>query len=221
MVNRRIPREIKEAAIRLYEANILPLAVILDYLRLSRATFFRTYAIWQATGDVVRPMNGRRGRPRILHFSDIDYLKRLIQHQPNWFLDELLYLLESNRFISVHFTTIHRELVRAGVSSKKIRKIAAERNEPLRADFIGRMAQYAPEQLGFLDEVSKDERTSFRKQGRSRKGTRAIQKGVFVRGRRFSAEGLLSLDGMISCTVVEGSMTRAKFLEYLEHSVVC
>ena len=42
MVNRRIPREIKEAAIRLYEANVLPLAAILDYLRLSRATFFRT-----------------------------------------------------------------------------------------------------------------------------------------------------------------------------------
>ena len=60
MVNRRIPREIKEAAIRLYEANVLPLAAILDYLRLSRATFFRAYAIWQATGDVVRPMNAHK-----------------------------------------------------------------------------------------------------------------------------------------------------------------
>jgi hypothetical protein len=99
--------------------------------------------------EMFRPMNGRRGRPRILHFSDVDYLKTLIQHRPDWFLDELLYLSESNCFISAHFTTIHRELIRAGVSSKKIKKIAAERNEPLRADFIGRMAQYTPEQLGF------------------------------------------------------------------------
>ena len=30
-------------------------------------------------GDVVQPINGHRGRPRILHFSDVDYLKRLIQ----------------------------------------------------------------------------------------------------------------------------------------------
>ena len=89
-----------------------------------------------------------------------------------------------------------------------------------RADFVRRMAQYTPEQLGFLDKVSKDERTSFRTRGRSFKGTRAVQKGVFVRGWRFSAKGLLSLDGMISCTVVEGSMTRARFLEYLEQSVV-
>lgn len=83
------------------------------------------------------------------------------------------------------------------------------------------MAQYAPEQLGFLDEVSKDERTSFRAKGQSQKGTRAVQKGVFVRGQRFSATGLLTLDGMISNTVVEGSMTRELFLEYLEFTVVC
>ena len=120
MVNRRIPREVKEAAILLYEGNVLPLAVILDYLPLSRATFFRVYAIWRATGDVVHPMNGLRGRPSIFHFSDIDYLKLLIEHRPNWFLDELLYLLETNRFISEHFTTIQRELIRAGTSLKKI-----------------------------------------------------------------------------------------------------
>jgi hypothetical protein len=150
-----------------------------------------------------------------------EYLKRLIRHRPDWFLDELKYLLQTNRFISAHFTTVHRELVRAGISDKKVKKVASERNENLRADFIARMAQYSPEQLGFLDEVSKDERTAFRARGRSRKGTRAVRKGVFVRGRRFSAEGLLSMDGIIASTVVEGSMTRALFLEFLEFTVVC
>jgi hypothetical protein len=95
-----------------------------------------------------------KGRPRLLHYSDVDYLKRLIRHHPDWFLDELQYLLQTNRFITAHFTTIHRELVRAGISSKKIKKTASERNENLRADYIGRMAQYSPEQLGFLDEIS-------------------------------------------------------------------
>jgi hypothetical protein len=111
---------------------------------------------------------------------DIDYLKRLIKHWPDWFLDELQYMLQTNRFIAAHFTTIHQEFVRAGISSKKIKKVASERNEQLQADFIGQMAQYSPEQLGFLDEVSKDEQTSFRAHGCSHKGTRAIQKDVFV-----------------------------------------
>jgi len=45
-------------------------------------------------------------------------------------------------------------------------------------------------------------------------------KGVFVRGRCFSAEGLLSIDGMVASTVVEGSMMRDLFIEYLEFTVV-
>ena len=82
------------------------------------------------------------------------------------------------------------------------------------------MAHYSPEQLGFLDEVSKDERTSARSQGQSRKGTCTVKKGVFIYGQCFSAEGLLTIDGMISNTVVEGSMTCDQFLHYLEFTVV-
>ena len=60
----------------------------------------------------------------------------------------------------------------------------------------------------------------FELMGALSKAHEQFRRVFFVRGRRFSAKGLLSLDGMISCTVVEGSMTRARFLEYLEQSVV-
>ena len=220
MPYRKISQDVKLAAIRLYEGNFLELEDILDCLRLSRRTFYHILHLWRTTGDVIQRTHGIRGRRHILHFDDIDYLKRIIQHRPDWFLDELQDLLQTNRFISVHYTTIHRELEWAGVSTKKLKKIALERNENLQADFIRHMGQYEAEQLGFLDEMSKDERTSARRYGRAHKGSRAIKKGVFVRGRRFSAEGLLTVDGMVLNTVVEGSMTRAHFLEYLEHSVV-
>jgi len=82
------------------------------------------------------------------------------------------------------------------------------------------MGQYSPEELGFLDEFSKDERTLHRRRGRSKKGNRASVKGAFVRGRRVSGEGLLTLDGIVASTVVEGSMTQDKFVHFLEHSVV-
>lgn len=221
MAYRKISRDVKIAAIRLYQRHLLSLNVILECLGISKRTFRRITQLWQLTGDVVRHTFGIRGRPRIFHYSDIEYLKRIIGHNPSKFLDELAALLHTNRLISASFSTVLRELCRAGISYKKIKKIASERNETLRSDFIRRMAQYQPEQLGFLDEMSKDERTTFRSHGWSAKGTRAVQKGVFVRGRRFSAEGLLTIDGMISNTVVEGSMTKARFLEYLEHSVVC
>jgi hypothetical protein len=51
-------------------------------------------------------------------------------------------------------------LERVGVSLQKLRQIAKERNEERRMDFLIRTSQYSPEQLGFLDETSKDERTT-------------------------------------------------------------
>ncbi|KAF8225221.1 hypothetical protein L208DRAFT_1408832 [Tricholoma matsutake] len=201
MPYQKMSRNVKLAAIRLHERALLPLEDILDCLRISHHTFYHILLH--------------------LHFDNIEYLKRLISHHPDWFLDELQYLLATNCFISAHYTTIHQEVERVHVSTKKLKKIVLEQNENVQADFIWCMAQYQPEQLGFLDEVSKDEWTSARCCGRSMKGFHAVKKGVFVHGRRFSAEGLLTVDRMVSNTVVEGLMMRAQFLEYLEHSVVC
>ena len=217
---RKIAPDVKIAAMNLYERNLLSLDQILDCVGFSESTFWRTLKLWRETGDVINHPIGVPGRPRALHFDDVNYLIRLVNHRPTWFLDELLDLLNTNRFIATHFTTIHRELVRAGISLKKLRKIAKERDEDKRAEFVQWMSQYSPEEIGFIDETSKDERTTFRRNGRARKGTRAQRRGVFVRGRRLSAIGLLTLDGMEASNVIEGSFTAEKFIYFLEHDVV-
>jgi len=204
----------------LYEDDVLSKPAILDYLSISSWTFDRILALWNATREVVRETNGVWGHPCVLHFLDIKYLKCLIRHYPDWFLDELQYLLQMNHFISAHFTTVHQELIWAGISAKKIKKAASEHNEDLQGNYIGQMGQYSPEQLGFLDEVLKDECTSSQARGWSHKGTWAVMKGVFIHGWHFSAKGLLWIDGMVASMVVEGSMTRELFIKYLEFTVV-
>jgi len=222
MPYRKISRDVKLAAMKLYDGGFLPLDDILDCVGFSERTFDRIHALWVATGDVVKHRFGppTQGRPRILHVDDVDYLVRLIQQRPDWFLDELLNLLETNRFIASHYVTIHWTLVRAGVSLKKLKKIASERDEEKRNAFIDRMAVYEPEELGFLDETSKNEKTAARTRGRARKGCRAVMKQRFVRGHRLSRTGLLTIDGMVVSKVVEGSMTRDLYLDFLEHEVV-
>jgi hypothetical protein len=106
------------------------------------------------------------------------------------------------------------------MSHKKLTHIAKERNEEAWANFIARMAQYSPEEIGFLDENSKDDRTPERRCGRSKVGTQAEMQQPFVRGRRTSTEALLTLDGIVAGTVMEGSMMKVGFLEYLEFNVV-
>ncbi|KAJ7304767.1 hypothetical protein DFH08DRAFT_918686 [Mycena albidolilacea] len=181
MGNRSISRDVKIAAINLYEQGHLSLQQILACVGFSESTFYRVLRLWRTTGDVIRPRK-RPGRHRILHHDDLQYLLRLV------------HLEKHNRFISVHFTTIHRELERAGMSYTILKEIAMERNEPCRMDFVREAAQYPAHYLGFLDETSKNDKTP---------------------GRR-----LLTCDGMLASTVVEGSMHREQYLEFLEHQVV-
>ena len=61
----KISRDIKLAAIRLYEQELLPLNDILDCLGFHERTFYRILALWRETGDVVKHNFGAPGRPRI------------------------------------------------------------------------------------------------------------------------------------------------------------
>jgi transposase len=154
-----ISRDVKIAAIKLYERSLLDLDDILDCCGFSCSTWFRILKLWNTTGDVISYNKSLPGRLRLLDYNDVQYLTELINQNPDYFLDELLHLLQTNRFISVHYPTIHKQLSRAGVSRKRLQHIALECNEERHALFVERMAQYEPEELGFINEVSKDERT--------------------------------------------------------------
>jgi hypothetical protein len=67
--------------------------------------------------------------------------------------------------------------------------------------------------------LQKMKKTAARSHGRSNKGKRAVMKQRFVRGQRLSATGLLTVNGIAVTKVVEGSMTREMYLDFLEHEV--
>ena len=141
MVFRFNSPNIKHATIRIYENGLMDLPDILDCLDMSESTFFHAWQLYQKTGNIKRPKSTTHGRPQKLHFNDLMYMIALINHCPDWFLDELLGLLDTNRFISVHFTMIYHELKCSRVSLKKLRQIAKERDENLCADFVRTMGQ--------------------------------------------------------------------------------
>lgn len=77
-----------------------------------------------------------------------------------------------------------------------------------------------PEMLMFTDESAKDERTSARRTGWSAIGNRCVSRRVFVRGKRFSILPLLTLDGIITYDVIEGSVTADSFIKFIRDMVV-
>nr|GAT45666.1 predicted protein [Mycena chlorophos] len=219
MPYRVISRDVKMAAIRLFERGCLDLQTILDCVGFSESTFYRILKLWRATGDVVTGKQ-RSGRRRILQHEDIVYLLELVRLNPVFFLEQLGSSLRDNQLVEVHYTTIHRELIRAGISVKQVESVAQERNADLRNDYIREISQYTPEQLGFIDETSKNDKTPNRKRGRGPVGQRVVVDQQWVRGVRLTATGLLTIDGMLTSTVVEGSMHRDQFVAFLEGHVL-
>lgn len=87
---------------------------------------------------------------------------------------------------------------------------------------MNRIAAEAPDvnMLMFVDEAAKDERTSVRRHGRSRKGVRCIARKCFVRGSRYSIVPVITLDGIIAYDIIEGPVDGARFVQFLKDHVV-
>ncbi|KAG2055022.1 hypothetical protein BDR06DRAFT_1046708 [Suillus hirtellus] len=94
MGNRKISPDLKLAAVRLHERGILTAREILECVGFSRRTFLQICKLYRETGDIVKPRSEYIGRPRALNIEDVAYLTELVQHRPDWFLDELAGLVQ-------------------------------------------------------------------------------------------------------------------------------
>jgi hypothetical protein len=91
----------------------------------------------------------------------------------------------------------------------------------LRSAFISIIgSQYRPDQLIFVDESAKDERTLNRIYGYSNRGCRIQQNTIFLRGKRYTILPALSLDGYIAVDIMEGSCNKEKFKDFILSKVV-
>jgi hypothetical protein len=83
----QIEHGIKEATVKIHEHGLLSLADIHDVLRIS--------CLSTASGDslvtlaVLSSQSVCYRHPHLLIFEDVGYLLRLVDHCPDWFLDEL------------------------------------------------------------------------------------------------------------------------------------
>jgi hypothetical protein len=82
---RFISRQVKIAAIKLFERNLLPLEVILDVCDFSERTWYHISRLWHKTGDVVNPKPTLHGRTHLLDVDDLQYLLRLVRQNPDYF----------------------------------------------------------------------------------------------------------------------------------------
>ncbi|CAD6939336.1 unnamed protein product [Tilletia controversa] len=83
--------------------------------------------------------------------------------------------------------------------------------------FSLRISQSTSEQLVFGDETRINARNALRTTGWAPRGERADIQSDFGRGGRCSLLPALSIDGLIAPMIVEGSITKERFLLWLEY----
>ena len=96
-----------------------------------------------------------------------------------------------------------------------------ERNEIIRAHYLATIGEhYTRNQLIFLDESAKDERSLTRLYGYSPRNIRAQKKVAFIRGKHYTILPALTLEGFVAVDIFEGSCDRKKFVDFVLDQVV-
>ena len=195
---------------------------ICDILGIRKSLVYQTLHYHTIHGLCYNLNTRKRGRHRKLISADINFIKSLISEHPTIYLDEIQEQLLTRRGAQISISTLMRTLCRLHLSNKDISGRALERNIEQRAIFMNRMADLVedPNMLMFGDEAAKNERTSARRWGWSLRGARCVQQKCFVRGQRYLILPILTLDGIITYNIIEGSVTSDQFLQFLRELVV-
>ena len=83
------------------------------------------------------------------------------------------------------------------------------------------MEKFSREQLVFIDESAKDEKTSCRKFGYALSGMRAEKNCIYVCGKRYTIEAALGINGIIAHRIQEGTMSSSDFYDFVTQDLVC
>jgi transposase len=205
----------------------------------SERTVRRVRLNWRRYGDVAPPRRGPTGCPRLFDRQAVDHLLGVLEALPDSFLDELqpalaAFMRRDGRVDQASLMTVSRMLSREGITTKALSgaqpvgapplcglKSEGERELMARYCRLKRMryqlaiANYQPEQFVFVDETRKDDRTTYRRRGRARRGHRAESRVQFVRGVGYSVLPALTIDGFLSAKVLESAFTKETFERFI------
>jgi transposase len=163
----------------------------------------------------------RTGRKRILERDDVQFIDGLVSLQPGLYLDEIRDKLLEVREVDISLATISCTLSRISFTKKSISKEALERNEHLRAVWQGVMGKFEPHQLVFIDESGVDDQTNVRRNGWAMMGQACVRRTSFLRGTKYSVLPALSINGILTLDIFEGSVNRERFIGFLDRNLVC
>jgi len=163
-------------------------------------------------GSVSKPRI-RNGPPPLLDDVVRPILLDYLLSKPATTLFEIAIFLFDEFKITPALSTISKAIRDAGWSRKVLLKIACQRSQDHRNQFISRMCQYQEHQLVFVDESGADRSSAARKYGWSPIGKQARVKELLARDQRYNFLPGYTSSGLMPCTRIYQGTTDAEFFE--------
>ena len=145
-----------------------------------------------------------------------------MEANPSIYLDEIKQKLETVCGVSVSMATISRFLRSRDFTRKTLARPAMEANEQVRICYQAETSRFTdPDYFVFIDESHVDRKTAHRSKGWSLIGVPPVERSTFLRGVRHSILPALTTEGVVALEIFEGSVNKAKFIQFLRDNVVC
>ena len=203
----------------IYLTQDLSVAEIASLVCVSERTVWRYIALFRQTGDV-EPQQREYGPKKMLGDLEQLTLLHLILENHGIYLYEIQTKLESLFGARVSTATICRTLRSMGCSRQVMRRVAIQRSDTLRARFMADVSVYDPKMFVWLDETGCDRRHTLRKYGYSLRGIPVSDHRLLIRGKRYSAIPVMSIDGIHDVYITEGTINGEKFAEYVQNCLL-
>lgn len=200
----------------MYQRYVLsiPVKTISLNLSVSRSTVRRTLRRFDSQGTVEKKAYSCASRKK-MSANDQLHLLELVLENPGMYLKEMKKELQA-RGTYVDESTVCMFLKESRFSRKKMRLVAIQQSEELRARYLAEFALYSPDMLVFVDETGSNRKDAMRKFGYSLRGQRCICKKLLVRGQRVSAIAALSTIRVLDVKFVHGSVNGETFSKFIE-----
>lgn len=188
-------------------------------LLVSTRTVQRYCQKFMATGDL-EPQQHRNGPQRILTDFEELTLVNLVLTRPGIYLYELQRELLMTTGTEVDCWTICRLFKRLGITRQKIKRIALQRSEEKRGEFMAEMMMYDTSMLLWVDETGCDRRKLVRDYGYGIRGIPPRDRTLKLSGKRYSVIAAISKDGVEDIYIQEGNVNGAVFLDFIRRCLI-
>jgi transposase len=204
----RLPKSVvADIESALSEPGPLPAGYLQQIAQINSTTVQTVYNIKRRLdrGFEALPYSG--GPVHILQDEHETALKLLLDKRPWMYLDELQTFLFEAYSLQPSISTISRTLQRIKITRKRLKYVAAQRSEELRAEWLDFMQQFTANQVVAVDESGSDEKNGDRAFGWSHKGAKAKVSQWLEYRERVSVLAAYTVDGYIASYTLEGTCT--------------